>query len=117
MRGRRPLPLSLSPGDRSILQEVARSRSLPFSQVQHARVVLAIAEGQRVQEVAAWMRCDPSTVWRLRRRYEQGGLDRLLADRPRCGTPTQISPPPARPDRRTGLPGAGGPGAAPHPLE
>jgi hypothetical protein len=69
MRGRRPLPLSLSPGDRSILQEVARSRSLPFYQVQHARVVLAIAEGQRVQEVAAGMRCDTSTVWRLCRRY------------------------------------------------
>ena len=92
MRGRKPLPLSLAPGDRPILQEVARSRSLPFYQVQHARVVLAIAEGQRVQEVAAWMRCDPSTVWRLCRRYEQGGLDRLLADLPRCGSPPQISP-------------------------
>src|ERR1700727_697094 len=98
MRGRKPLPLSLAPGDRPILQQIARSRSLPYYQVQHARVVLAIAEGQRVQEVAAGMRCDPSTVWRLRRRYEEGGLDRLLADRPRCGSPPQISPPPASPD-------------------
>ena len=117
MRGRKPLPLSLAPGDLPILQEVARSRSLPFYQVQHARVLLAIVEGQRVQEVAAGMRCDPSTVWRLCRRYEQGGLDRLLADLARCGSPPQISPPPARPDRRTGLLGAGGPGAAHHSLE
>ena len=53
MRGRKPLPLSLAPGDRLILREIARSRSLPFYQVQHARVVLAIVEGLRVQEVAA----------------------------------------------------------------
>ena len=92
MRGRKPRPLSLAPGDRFLLHQIARSRSLPFFQVQHARVVLAIAEGRRVREVAAQMRCDPSTVWRLCRRYEQGGLDRLLADLPRSGSPRQISP-------------------------
>src|SRR5512135_601244 len=83
MRGRKPRPFSVAPGDLPLLQEVARSRSLLFFQVQHARIVLAVAEGQRVQEVAAQMRCDPSTVWRLCRRYEQGGLAWLLADLPR----------------------------------
>src|SRR5512142_792140 len=102
MRGRKPRPLSLAPGDLPILQEIARSRSLPSFQVQHAQIVLAIAEGRRVQEVVAHLRCDPSTVWRLCRRSEQGGLARLLADLPRSGSPPQISPPPARPDRRTG---------------
>lgn len=92
MRGRKPRPFSVAPGDLPLLQEVARSRSLLFFQVQHARIVLAVAEGQRVQEVAAQMRCDPSTVWRLCRRYEQGGLAWLLADLPRCGSPPQISP-------------------------
>src|SRR5512135_285599 len=49
--------------------------------------------------------------------YEQGGPAWLLADLPRCGSPPQISPPAAGPDRRTGLPGARGRGAAHHPLE
>lgn len=92
MRGRKPRPLPLAPGDLPILQEIARSRSLPFFQVQHARVVLAIAEGRRVQAVASQMRCDPSTVWRLCRRYEQGGLARLLADLPHCGCPRRFPP-------------------------
>jgi transposase len=92
MRGRKPRSLTLAPGDLPLLQEVAQSRSLPFFQVQHSRVVLAVAEGQRVQTVASRMQCDPSTVWRLCRRYEQGGLAQLLADLPRCGSPQQISP-------------------------
>jgi hypothetical protein len=116
MRGRRPRPFRLAPDDLAPLRRVARGRCLPFAQVQHARFVLATAAGQRVQEVAAQHRCDPSTVWRLCRRYEQGGLARLLADLPRAGCPPQLSPPAACPHRRAGLPGAAGRRAAPHPL-
>lgn len=93
MRGRKPRPFAVAPGDLPLLQEVARSRSLLFFPVQHARIVLAVAEGQRVQEAAAPMRCDPSTVWRRGRRDEQGGLAWLLADRPRCGRPPADFPP------------------------
>src|SRR5690348_16096750 len=35
---------------------------------------------------------DRATVWRLCRRYEQGGLTRLLCDEPRPGRPQEISP-------------------------
>jgi putative transposase len=99
MRGRRPRPFCLAPDDLLPLQRVARSRRLPYAQVQHARIALAAAAGRRVGEVAAQHRCDPSTVWRLCRRYEQGGLPRLLADRPRSGSPPRLSPPAARPHR------------------
>jgi hypothetical protein len=47
MRGRRPRPLRLAPDDLAPLQQVARSHCLPFAQVQHARIVLAAAAGQR----------------------------------------------------------------------
>jgi hypothetical protein len=42
--------------------------------------------------VAALHQCDPATVWRLCRRYERGGLGRLLDDLPRFGRPQRISP-------------------------
>jgi hypothetical protein len=105
MQGRKPRGLSLAAHDVSLLERIARSRILPWFQVQRARVVLAIAGGERVQTVAFQMQCDPSTIWRLCRRYEQAGLEGLLAEAPRGGHPTEISPPAARSDRATGLSG------------
>jgi Winged helix-turn helix len=98
MRGRKPRSLKIASADVPILQEIARSRSRPWLQVQHARIVLAVAAGQRIQALASQAQCDPATIWRLCRRYEQVGLVCLLADRPRSGKPQQISPPRARPD-------------------
>src|SRR5262249_23435139 len=103
MRGRKPRPLTIQPADTPILQAVALSRRLAFFQVQHARVVLAVAAGQRIGDVASRLECDRATVWRVCRRYEQGGLKKLLVDEPREGRPQEISPPPARPDRPTRL--------------
>ena len=93
MRGRKPRDFSLAAHDVPILQQIARSRTLPWFQVQRARAVLALAGGERVQAVAFQMPCDPSTVWRICRRYEQSGLEGLLSDAPRSGHPVEISPP------------------------
>lgn len=116
MRGRRPRPLILAPDDRGALRQVARAESLPWYQVRRARIVLAIAAGERSQSVAARMECDVATVWRTCRRYEGAGLADLIAPPSRPGHPPRISPPAARPDRRPGLPGARRPGFAYHPL-
>src|SRR5436190_23056297 len=116
MRGRRPAPLAIPAADLPILEAVARSRRLAWFQVQHARIVLAVAGGERVRDVAWRLECDRATVWRICRRYEQGGLTKLLLDDARVGRPQEISPPAARPDRRTCLPGTRGRGMADHAL-
>ena len=92
MRGRKPRAFSLLPTDLPALRQLAHSRTLPFGTVQRVRIVLAVADGQRIQDVALHHQCDPATVWRLCRRYEEGGRHRLLDDLPRCGRPQQISP-------------------------
>jgi len=116
MRGRRPRPLTLDAADRAVLQQVARADSLPWFQVRRARIVLAIASGERSQSVAARMECDEATVWRTCRRYEDSGGADLMAAPSRSGHPPRISPPAEGPDRRPGLPGARRQGAAHHPL-
>jgi hypothetical protein len=68
MRGRKPYPLTMASGDAEMLHEIARSRCLPWLQVQHARIVLAVAAGQRIQTVAFQMQCNEATVWRVCRR-------------------------------------------------
>ena len=106
MRGRRPRPLTLGAADRAVLRQVATADSLPWFQVRRARIVLAIASGERSQSVAARMECDRATVWRTCRRYEDSGAADLMAAPSRSGHPPRISPPAEGPDRRPGLPGA-----------
>jgi|tagenome__1003787_1003787.scaffolds.fasta_scaffold17864799_1 hypothetical protein len=99
MRGRRPQALAIPPDDFEPLRRLAHSHSAPYFQVRRARTVLAVARGDRVQEIAAANQCDATTVRRTCYRYRRMGLDGLLAPPQRPGRPPRISPPPAGPDR------------------
>jgi len=116
MRGRKPRELAVGPEDLAALECVARAQSTPWFQVRRARTVLALAGGERVEAVAARLECDRGTVWRTCRLYERGGLAGLLSPPGRSGRPERLSPPAAGAGRAARLPGAGGQGAAPHPL-
>ena len=116
MRGRKPRELAVVAEDLPALERVARAQSTPWFRVRRARTVLAAADGDRVEAVAARMGCDRGTVWRTCRLYERGGLAGLLSAPDRSGRPERLSPPAEGPDRPTRVPGAGGRGAAPDPL-
>src|SRR4051795_9627229 len=100
MRGRKSRAVTIADADLPILQAVARGRHLAWFQVQHARIVLAVAAGEPIQSVAARLECNRATVWRVCHGYEQGGLKDLLLDERRLGRPQEISPPAPRPTRR-----------------
>jgi hypothetical protein len=80
MRGRKPRRLTIAPADEPVLRWIAEGHDLPAYQIQRARVVLAIAGGERTGNVAKLNGCDEATVWRACRRYEEAGLSGLLAD-------------------------------------
>jgi len=80
MRGRRPEKLGLARQDADALHGVAHSDSLPWLQVRRAKIVLAIAAGERRCSVAARLECDEATVWRTCQRYRQEGLASLFVD-------------------------------------
>jgi transposase len=94
VRGRRPEKLTLASRDRDALHAAAHHGSLPWFQVQRAKIVLAIAAGERQCSVAGRLECDEATVWRACQRYRQAGLAGLFADRRQghAGRPQQISP-------------------------
>jgi hypothetical protein len=103
MRGRKPQVLQIVPDDKPLLQQMARSQTRPGYQVQHARIVLAIAAGERVQAVASQLHRDPSTVWRVCRRYEQTGMSGVVEPMQRAGRALRISPPATGANCPTGL--------------
>ena len=80
MRGRKPRALAIRPAELAELERIAHCDSSPWYRVRRARILLGIASGQRREDLACRLECDPSTVWRACRRYRDSGLAGLLAD-------------------------------------
>ena len=68
----RPIVLS-GEQERELRARVARY-TLPFREVQRAKVVLLAAEGIENGEIAARLDCSPETVRRWRKRFFEQGL-------------------------------------------
>ena len=89
-----PIRWRFSPQAADALHTWAHSDSLPWLQVRRAKMVLAIAAGERRCSVAARLECDEATVWRTCERFRQDGLTSLFSDgrHGHSGHPQQISP-------------------------
>ena len=85
-RGRQ-LPLVLSDEQRAQVRALANSSSMPHALVQHARIIVAGAEGRTNAEVATRVGASPSMLDKWRRRFLERGVeglhDELLPGRPR----------------------------------
>ena len=100
----RPLsPLILNPEQRELLQAITRSREIPHSLAQRARIILAADAGDRNKTISQMLNLCEDTVGFWRKRWVEECIDlekwvgkpkqlreavsRLLADRPRPGSP------------------------------
>src|SRR5271163_2520753 len=94
MRGRRPDEVSIHRSDKSELERIAHSDSLPWFRVRRARIILGMAAGQRREVLASELDCDESTIWRTCQRYQRLGLMGLLTDQRQghSGRDLQITP-------------------------
>ena len=68
------------------LEKTARSRTAAVCEVERARVLLALAQQQRPEDIAQMVGCAPATVYNILRRFHERGLA-SLADAPRSGRP------------------------------
>lgn len=86
-RGRPVTPIILSEEQKTQLQGLANSRSLPHGLVQRVQIVLACAAGEANSAIAKRMRLSNATVGKWRQRFLEHGIeglhDELRAGRPR----------------------------------
>src|SRR5271168_1200161 len=76
--GRPPKRLLLDPADAAMLEEIANSPVWPAFQVRKAKVVLAMANGGRVCDVAAQLGYGLTSIWRCGEKFRKGGVAELL---------------------------------------
>ena len=79
-------PLAMSRSDRTELERMARSTSLPHRTVRQAKALLLAAEGVANEEIARRSEVDADTVRRWRRRFDERGVAGVgvIAEGPRA---------------------------------
>lgn len=83
--------LKLTKSERRVLEERARSQTLPKREVERARIVLLSADGKRNAEIRAALGVSRTKVQRWLDRYEESGSVGVRTDRPRSGGPKTIT--------------------------
>ena len=81
----------VSAADRERLQAIVSDRNRPRKHVERARIVLASAEPEPAQRVAARAGVSRPTVWRWQQRYAEAGVGGLLRDKSRKPGKTPIA--------------------------
>ena len=81
----------VSAADRERLQAIIGDRNQPRKHIERARLVLASAEREPAQRVAAGVGVSRVTVWRWRQRYAEVGVEGLLRDNTRKPGETPIA--------------------------
>lgn len=80
-------PLVLTPVQRTEIEQIARSQSLPAGFVLRAKILLLLAEGLSYQAIADKLDTSTPTVGKWKKRFLQHGLEGLETHRP--GQPPQ----------------------------
>jgi len=89
MKKRSQVPLSKQ--DQQALRQLLQSGLQPVRTVLRALALRQLAEGQTVRQVARNVALTPKTVWLTSQRFQQGGLERALYERPRPGKAALLS--------------------------
>ena len=79
--------ITLTPDQRTTLQQWARGRSTPMRLVRRAQIVLRAADNEQNQDIAEELGLDRTVVNRWRRRFAEKGLAGIAKDAPRGGRP------------------------------
>lgn len=83
--------VELSLAERQQLQALVSSGKAGARKLKRAQILLAADSGTPDSQIAACIQVGDSTVYRTKRRYVEGGLERALNDDPRPGGPRKLT--------------------------
>src|ERR1017187_7016087 len=90
---RRPIRISVSGGDRKLLDELLSSRVQPVRVVLRALALLHLADGSTAPTTARSLKkLTAKAVRTIAHRYQEGGLERALYEKARPGAAPLLSP-------------------------
>jgi transposase len=84
--------MTLSAEDSRVLEQCFRGGIQPVRTVRRALIVRQLGQGESCRKIAAQVGVAVSTVYEVRRRYEELGLEAALYDRRRAGGKPLLKP-------------------------
>jgi len=81
------LKIELKKGERSFLKEFMRKGIRKSKAIVRANILLLSDEGYNTEQISKLARVHRQTIWRIKKRYAQEGLDSALEEKPRSGQP------------------------------
>jgi putative transposase len=87
---RKAQSIKLSNVDLSSLKTILRRGTAPARTQTRARILDLLHRGQHPDQVAEILQISGATVFNIKRRYLEEGLDAALSDKPRSGKPPTI---------------------------
>ena len=82
--------VNLTEEDKDKLNQFLRKGKSSARSQTRARILLLADEGLEDDEIVETLKVSKSTVWRIRKRYWECGLDFALNEKPRNGAPPKI---------------------------
>ena len=83
--------IELADEERTQLQELTRSGQAQVRRVKRAQLLLAAEQGHHDSAIAATLGVGTSTVYRVKRRFVEGGLEAALNEAPRDGAKRKLN--------------------------
>src|SRR2546423_13641211 len=83
-------PLPLSSNDRRSLKTLLTRGTASARTLSRARILDFLHRGQAPADIASLLQVTPQTVFNVKRRFLDGGLQAALYDQPRSGRPVEI---------------------------
>ena len=82
--------VKLAPEERERLEGLVRSGKSPARVMARARILLKTGEGWKAPKVAEALDVSEGTVFRIKRRFAEEGLEGVLRDRPQPSRPRKL---------------------------
>ena len=89
--GRKLIPLVLKESEVFELEEMLRKGTYKSQEIRRAHILLRLHAGEKPTAISLAVKCSPATVKSVKKRYQDGGLERALKDLPRSGAPPKVS--------------------------
>ena len=81
--------IQLSDTDNKVLRDFVKSGKRNAKEIEHAYILLALNKGKSFIEIMDFLEVSRTTIWRIKNKYNENGLDVALKDAPRSGQPVK----------------------------
>lgn len=81
--------LKLKPKDREFLINLTKTGSRPSKEFERAYILLALDKGKTNTEITDFYNVSRITIWRVKNKYLNSGVEEALKDEPRSGQPVK----------------------------